>query len=75
VEGIDLFSSGARDIAQFMGLQGQPNRPRVKDFEAEVASRIHAAGRKMTSDVIVAAGVARLFLDGASKFLRAERRS
>ena len=47
----------------------------AKEFEAEVASRIHAAGRKMTSDVIVAAGVARLFLEGAREFLRAERRS
>ena len=58
-----------------MGLQGQPNHPRVKEFEAEVAGRVHAAGRKMTSDVIVAAGAARLFLDGAREFLRAERRS
>jgi len=60
-----------------LGLIGlsQPNRPRAKEFEAEVASRIHAAGRKMTSDVIVAAGVARLFLEGAREFLRAERRS
>ena len=55
-----------------MGLQGQPNHPRVKEFEAEVASRVHAAGRKMTSDVI---GAARLFLDVAREFLRAERRS
>jgi len=66
VEGldIDLFSSGAQDIAQSMGLQGQPNHPRVKEFEAEVAGRVHAAGRKMTSGVIVAAGATRLFLDG-----------
>ena len=63
VEGIDLFSSGAQDIAQSMGLQGQPNHPRVKEFEAEVASRVHAAGRKMTSDVFVAAG-ASCFLRG-----------
>ena len=70
---IDLFSSGAQDIAQSMGLQGQPNHPRVKEFEAEVAGRVHAAGRKMTSDVIVAAGAPRLFLGGAREFLRAER--
>ena len=42
----------------------------IKEFEAEVAGRVHAAGRKMTSDSIVAAGAARLFLDGARKFLR-----
>jgi len=73
VEGIDLFSSGPQDIAQSMGLPGQPNHPNVKEFEAEVAARVHAAGRKMTSDVIVAAGATRLFLDGAREFLRAEK--
>ena len=35
----------------------------------------YAVGRKMTSDVIVAAGDARLFLDGAREFLRAEKGS
>ena len=70
---IDLFCSGAQDIAQSKGLQGQPNHPRVKEFEAEVTSRVDAAGRKMTSDVIVAAGAPGLFLDGAREFLRAER--
>ncbi len=58
-----------------MGLQGQPNHPRVKEFEAEVASRVHTAGRKMTSDVLVAAGATRLFLDGVREFLRAEKGS
>ena len=56
-----------------MGPQGQPNHPRVKEVEAEVAGRVHAAGRKMTSGVIVAAGAPRLFLGGAREFLRAER--
>ena len=72
VDGIDLFSSGAQDIAQSMGLPGQPNHPRVKEFEAEVAAKVHAAGKKMTSDVIAAIGAARLFLDGARAFLSAE---
>jgi hypothetical protein len=56
-----------------MGLQGQPGHPRVKEFEAQVAARVHAAGREMTSDVIVAAGAARLFLDGAAAFLQASK--
>ena len=75
VDGIDLFSSGAQDIAQSMGLQGQPGHPRVKEFEAQVVSRVHAAGKQMTSDVIVAAGAARLFLDGATEFLRTSKRA
>ena len=73
VEGIDLFSSGAQDIAQSMGLPGQPDHPRVKEFEAQVAAKVHAAGKKMTSEVIVAAGAGRLFLDGARAFLRAQK--
>lgn len=72
VEGIDLYSSGAQDIAQSMGLPGHPNHPRVKEFEAEVSARVHAAGKKMTSDVLVAVGAARLFLDGARAFLESE---
>ena len=38
VEGIDLFSSGAQNIAQSMGLPGQPNHLRVEEIEAEVAT-------------------------------------
>ena len=71
VEGIDLYSSGAQDIAQSMGLPGQPNHPRVKEFEAEVAARVHAAGKKLTADVIVSASAARVFLDGGRAFLNA----
>lgn len=70
VEGIDLYSSGAQDIAQSMGLPGQPSHPRVKEFEAEVAARVHAAGKKMTSDVMVAASAANLFLSAARAFLK-----
>ena len=72
VDGIDLYSSGAQDIAQSMGLQGHPNHPRVKEFEAEVIARVHAAGKKMTSDVLVSVGVVKLFLDGARAFLQSQ---
>ena len=72
VDGIDLFSSGAQDIAQSMGLQGQPNHARVKEFEVEVTTRVHAAGRKMTADVLVAAGAARIFIDGLRSFVSDE---
>jgi 4-hydroxy-2-oxoheptanedioate aldolase len=70
VEGIDLFTSGAQDIAQSMGLPGQPNHPKVKEFEAEVIRRVHAAGRKMASDVMDSARAGNLFLDGARAFLK-----
>ena len=69
VEGIDLFTSGAQDIAQSMGLPGQPNHQRVKEFEAKVRDAVHAAGRKMAEDVMASARAANLFLDGARAFL------
>ena len=69
VEGIDLFTSGAQDIAQSMGLPRQPNHQRVKEFEAKVRDAVHAAGRKMAEDVMASARAANLFLDGARAFL------
>ena len=39
------FCSGPQDISQSRGLPGQPNHARIKEFEAEVAGRVHAAGR------------------------------
>ncbi len=73
VEGIDVYASGAQDIAQSMGLQGQPNHPRVKEFEAAVAGKVRAAGKKTSEDVMVMARTANLFLDGARAFLESHR--
>lgn len=71
VEGIDLYASGAQDIAQSMGLPGQPNHPRVKDFEAQVRDAVHAAGKKMADEAMRTARAANLFLDGAKAFIAA----
>ncbi len=70
VDGIDLFASGAQDIAQSMGLPGQPNHPKVKSFEAQIRNKIHARGRKMADDVMASARATNLFLDGAFRFLK-----
>lgn len=72
VEGIDLFASGAQDIAQSMGLQGQPNHPDVQRFEATVRDAVHAAGRRMADDVTASMRADRLFLDGARAFIAAQ---
>jgi len=72
VEGIDLFTSGAQDIAQSMGLSGQPNHARVKEFEAQIRDAVHAAGRKMAEDVMVSARATNMFLDGARAFLQSQ---
>ena len=73
VEGIDLYASGPQDIAQSMGLPGQPNHPRVKEFEAQIGAEVHAAGKKMVDDVMVAARGTNLFLDAARAFLKAHK--
>ena len=75
VEGIDLYASGPQDIAQSMGLPGQPNHPRVKEFEAQVRDAVHAAGKKTTDDVMVTARAINLFLEGSRAFLAAHRGS
>ena len=73
VEGIDYFSSGPQDIAQSMGLPGQPEHPKVLEFEATVRDAVHAAGKKMADDVMVSARTADMLLDASRAFLAAER--
>ena len=55
VDGIDLYASGAQDIAQSMGLPGQPNHSRVQEFEQQVRAAVHAAGKQMADDVMTSA--------------------
>ena len=74
VEGIDYFSSGPQDIAQSMGLPGQPQHPRVLEFEATVRDAVHAAGKKMVDDDMVSARTADMLLDASRAFLEAERK-
>ena len=75
VEGIDLYASGVQDIAQSMGLPGQPGHPRVKEFEAQVRDTVHAAGKKMSDEVMVTARAVNLFLEGCRAFLEPHRGS
>ena len=73
VEEIDLYSSGPQDIAQSMGLPGQPNHPRVKEFEAQVRDAVHAAGKRMVQEALVVARSTELIIDAGASFLQAER--
>ena len=72
VDGIDLYASGAQDIAQSMGLPGQPAHPDVLDFERQVREAVHAAGKRMADDVTTSARAANLFMDGARSFLASQ---
>ena len=55
-----------------MGLPGQPNHPKVKEFEAQVAERVHAAGKKTSDDVMLTARGPNLFL-GARAWLEKQK--
>lgn len=72
VEGIDAFAWGSNDLAQSMGLPGQPDHPDVKVAEASVAERIHAAGRKMSYDISSAIGLPEIVLSGARAYLESQ---
>ncbi len=72
VAGIDAFAWGSNDLAQSMGLPGQPDHPDVKAAEAGVEGRIHAAGRKMSHDILSAAGLPTMILDSARSFLESQ---
>jgi 4-hydroxy-2-oxoheptanedioate aldolase len=69
VEGIDLFTVGAFDLSQSMGVSGQSTHPTVLNAIAEVEKQVHASGRKMVSDVMMATSVTGLLLEAAREFL------
>ncbi len=69
VPGIDFYHSGPQDIAQSLGLPGQPEHPGVKEFEETVRHAVHAAGKKMADEVMVTAIAKDLILDAAREFL------
>lgn len=69
VEGINLYGVGPKDLAQSMGIPGQMNHPRVKEFEAKVTDAVHTAGKTMSQEVISAKRASQLFLDAAMTFV------
>jgi len=71
VEGIDAFASGSNDLAQSMGLPGQPNHPDVRAAEGAVVDRIHAVGRKTSTDISTAIGLQSIILGAARQFAEA----
>ncbi len=72
VEGIDLFATGPQDMAQSLGLPGQPNHPKVVEANARVADAVHAGGKKMLNDVTVSQMTDALFLGAAKAYLKSE---
>jgi len=70
VEGVDFFTYGPNDLAQSMGLPGEPEHPKVQEAMAQATSQIYAAGKRMMSNVMVGITATELILDGAREFLK-----
>lgn len=51
VPGIDYFGAGGEDMAQSLGLPGQPQHPSVAETYARIKEKLHAAGKRMLSEV------------------------
>ena len=69
VEGIDAFAWGPNDQAQSMGFPGQPDHPAAVEARQMVGERIHAAGRKLSSDLTASASIPNIILAGTRGFL------
>lgn len=70
VDGIDIYASGRQDIAQSMGIPGQPEHPKVLEFEEQIAQSVRAAGKNSFKDAYILARSTDLFLDSARAFMR-----
>ena len=51
VEGIDYFTGGFQDMAQSLGVPGEPSHPKVAEAYDRATEKIHAAGKRWLSDV------------------------
>ncbi|MCH8108548.1 MAG: hypothetical protein IIB15_00325 [Chloroflexi bacterium] len=69
VKGIDAFAWGTNDLAQSMGYPGRPDHPAVQEAQNKIGERIHAAGRKLSSDIIETIALNSAILDGSRQFL------
>ena len=68
VEGIDFYGIGPKDLAQSMGLPGQMEHPRVKEFTKQVTDAVHAVGKKMSYEVVAAHRASHFFMEAAVAF-------
>ena len=75
VDGIDLFNSGAQDIAQSFGLPGQPTHPKVQEFQKTVRDAVNRAGKQMAEDATINIRIDDLILDAAEEAFSAAKLS
>ena len=73
VQGIDAVTWGPNDFAQSMGLPGQPTHPDVQEAHRKAAELVHAAGRKLQSDVLTGLNLPTVIIEAGRKFLEANQ--
>lgn len=73
VDGIDFFNSGAQDIAESLGLPGQGDHPKVKEFEQTVRDAVHGIGKKMAEEAMINLRLDDVMFDAAAAALEAAK--
>ena len=69
VDGIDYYAGGAEDLAQSMGLSGQPKHPKVTETFEKAKEKIRSAGKGIISDHMETVPVLPLAFEEARKLL------
>ena len=69
VEGIDYFTFGPNDLAQSMGVSGQPKHDSVISAIQEATDKIQKRGRKVVEDDQILTTLPTLILDSARELV------
>ena len=75
VEGINHFATGAEDMAQSLGLPGQPQHPKVEELRAKMEEKIKAAGKAWWGTWAESVGVFDLTKSAIAELLQKHGRS
>ncbi len=69
VDGIEVFAGGPNDLAQSMGFPGQPDHPDCLAATEAGTRKIHAAGKRRDSDIMVSADATMAVKDAVNVML------
>lgn len=69
VEGIDYFTFGPNDLAQSMGVPGEPKHDSVVSAIRDATNKIHEKGKKIVEDDQILTTLSGLILDSARIFV------
>jgi 2-keto-3-deoxy-L-rhamnonate aldolase RhmA len=73
VPGLTGITGGPHDLAASLGYPGEPDHPECQRLTEEAARRARAAGKTVSSDMIVSTGLPELILSAARQFAAEHR--